>query len=84
MEAPINKKNKFKIGDLVEFDCAHKLGIVIDVKMSTAFVPPEEVQDIIEAEAKSSAESEYEDETPPRTRREIRIDLIMKKKLQKL
>ena len=46
METPINKKNKFKIGDLVEFDCVHKLGIVIDVKMSTAFVPPEEIQDV--------------------------------------
>ena len=46
MEIPIDKKPIFKIGDLVRFDVAHKLGIVVDVKTSTAFVPPEDVQDV--------------------------------------
>jgi len=46
VEAPINKKNKFKIGDLVEFDYMHKLGMVVDVKISTDFDPSEEVQDV--------------------------------------
>mgnify|MGYP005815633893 CR=1 FL=1 len=36
----------FQIGDLVEFDAAHKLGIVIDIKTSTAFDPSEKVQDV--------------------------------------
>ena len=46
MEQSINKKNKFNIGDLVRFDITHALGIVVDVKMSEAFIPPEEVQDV--------------------------------------
>ena len=46
MEASIDKKNKFSIGDLVRFDITRALGIVVDIKTSTAFTPPEEVQDV--------------------------------------
>ena len=39
-------KRKFAIGDLVEFDTTHVLGIVTDVKLANAFAPLEEILDV--------------------------------------
>jgi len=39
-------KRKFAIGDLVEFDTSHILGIVTDVKLADAFHPLEEILDV--------------------------------------
>jgi len=39
-------KRKFAIGDLVEFDTTHVLGIVTDTKLAPAFLPLEEILDV--------------------------------------
>jgi len=39
-------KRKFAVGDLVQFDISHILGIVTDVKMAEAFSPLEEILDV--------------------------------------
>jgi heat shock protein HspQ len=41
-----NNKRKFAIGDLVQFDISHILGIVINTKIAPAFLPLEEILDI--------------------------------------
>jgi len=38
--------NKFKIGDLVQFDCAPKIGIVTEIKNAPEFEPPEKIADV--------------------------------------
>ena len=40
-------QHKFQIGDLVQFDFAHSLGIVIDIKKSEYFDHIEYVSDIL-------------------------------------
>ncbi len=39
-------KRKFAVGDLVQFDMSHILGIVTDVKIAEAFSPLEEILDV--------------------------------------
>ena len=39
-------KRKFTVGDLVQFDISHILGIVTDVKIAEAFSPLEEILDV--------------------------------------
>ena len=42
-----NNKRKFAIGDLVQFDISHILGIVTDVRIAAAFSPLEEILELI-------------------------------------
>jgi len=42
----LTTKHKFKIGDLVQFDICHVIGIVTDTKIAKEFKPSEEVMDI--------------------------------------
>jgi len=39
-------KSKFAIGDLVQFDISHIIGIVTDTKLAEAFHPLEEILDV--------------------------------------
>ncbi len=39
-------KSKFAIGDLVQFDISHIIGIVTDTKLAEAFCPLEEILDV--------------------------------------
>ena len=39
-------KRKFTVGDLVQFDISHILGIVTDIKIAEAFSPLEEILDV--------------------------------------
>lgn len=39
-------KNKFKIGDLVQFDSDKVLGIITDIKIAKEFKPHEKVLDV--------------------------------------
>ena len=38
--------DKFKIGDLVQFDCSRVAGIVTDIKNAPEFEPPDKVADV--------------------------------------
>ena len=38
--------DKFKIGDLVEFDASRNYGVVTEVKNSPVFTPPEKIADV--------------------------------------
>lgn len=37
----------FKPGDLVQFDCSPMIGVVIGVKNSPSFDPPEKIADVL-------------------------------------
>ena len=37
---------RFKVGDLVRFDCSHMLGIVTEIKNAPEFEPPEKIADV--------------------------------------
>jgi hypothetical protein len=38
--------SKFFIGDLVQFDCTRKLGLVTAIKNAPEFEPPEKIADV--------------------------------------
>jgi hypothetical protein len=40
-------KKKFQIGDLVQFDFSHSLGIVIDIKDTKAIFFHEDISDVL-------------------------------------
>ena len=38
--------NTFNIGDLVQFDYSHMIGIVTDIKNAPEFTPPDKIADV--------------------------------------
>ena len=42
----MNKNKNIDVGDLVQFDISHVIGVVTDIKLADAFDPSEKINDI--------------------------------------